>query len=181
MKQINNKKGFALLYAILLTSAVLIVGVALINIITRQLILSSLNRNSQTAYYNANSIANCLRFYDKVNHFTEFDFDTMQFAHLNNIDLQCAGGGPKDNLIFIDNKISGINFDINGQTVAIADFILNLNYVNNPDDYDSNDCFVPDQSGFAGNCVSVITVNGANSEIANDNPRKVVRTVVSPR
>jgi len=67
----NKKSGFALLYAILLTSVVLVVGVALINIITRQLILTSLNRNSQIAYYNATSVRHCLDFYDEKEYFIE--------------------------------------------------------------------------------------------------------------
>ncbi|MFA6274665.1 MAG: hypothetical protein WCX70_00710, partial [Candidatus Paceibacterota bacterium] len=62
----NKNKGFTLLYAILLTSAVLVVGVSLINIITRQLILTSLNKNSQIAYYNARSVVDCLNYYDQV-------------------------------------------------------------------------------------------------------------------
>ncbi|HNZ55581.1 MAG TPA: hypothetical protein PKN73_02570 [Candidatus Paceibacterota bacterium] len=182
MKKNNNNKGFALLYAVLLTSAVLIVGVTLINIITRQLILSSLNRNSQIAYYNANSIANCFRFYDKVNHFTALDFDSLSFTYVNNIDLQCAGGVVKEDLNFGGNEISDVSFEINGQVTTIADFILNLGYINFPDTYNSNNCFVPASGeGFSNSCISVITVNGSNTQIGSSNPRKVIRTAISIR
>lgn len=47
----KQKQGFALLYAILLTGAILTVGVILMNIITKQLIFSSLNRQSELSYY----------------------------------------------------------------------------------------------------------------------------------
>lgn len=61
---LNNKKGFALIYAILLTGSVLIVGVILMNIITKQLIFSSVSRNSETSYYYAaNSGRECLNYY----------------------------------------------------------------------------------------------------------------------
>lgn len=57
-----QQKGFALLYAILLTGAILSVGVILMNIITKQLLFSRLNRESEaTYYYLANSGRECLR------------------------------------------------------------------------------------------------------------------------
>ena len=64
MINFNNKKGFALLYALLLSGAVLTVGVILMNIITKQLVFSSINRNSETSYYYAaNSGRECLNYY----------------------------------------------------------------------------------------------------------------------
>ncbi len=61
---LRSKKGFALLYAILLTGAILTIGVVLMNIITKQLIFSSINRNSEVSYYYlANSGRECLRYY----------------------------------------------------------------------------------------------------------------------
>lgn len=58
---VKNRKGFALLYALLLSGAVLSVGVILMNIITKQLIYSSVSRSSETAYYYlANSGRECL-------------------------------------------------------------------------------------------------------------------------
>ena len=60
---IKKDKGFALLYALLLTGAVLTVGVILMNIITKQLIFSSVNRKSETSYYYlANSGRECLAY-----------------------------------------------------------------------------------------------------------------------
>ncbi|OJI09556.1 MAG: hypothetical protein COV08_00205 [Candidatus Vogelbacteria bacterium CG10_big_fil_rev_8_21_14_0_10_49_38] len=61
MPKKKTKKGFALLYAILLSGAVLSVGLILMNIITKQLLFSSLNRESEvTYYYLANSGRECL-------------------------------------------------------------------------------------------------------------------------
>ena len=66
----NNyyQNGFALLYAILLSGAVLTVGVILMNIITKQLVYSSVNRNSELAYYYAaNSGRECLDYFANQN------------------------------------------------------------------------------------------------------------------
>ena len=66
IKDFKNK-GFALLYALLLSGAVLTVGVILMNIVTKQLIFSSLNRESEsTYYYLANSGRECLLNYASV-------------------------------------------------------------------------------------------------------------------
>ena len=59
-----KEKGFALLYSILLAGAVLAIGVILMNIITKQLVYSSLNNQSELAYYyDANSGRECLQHY----------------------------------------------------------------------------------------------------------------------
>ncbi len=63
----KNKNGFALLYALLLSGAVLSIGVILMNIITKQLVYSSVSRNSETSYYYlANSGRECLVNYTKL-------------------------------------------------------------------------------------------------------------------
>lgn len=64
----TRKNGFALLYAILLSGALLLVGVILMNIITKQLVYSSINKKSEASYYYAaNSGRECLMYY-AVNH-----------------------------------------------------------------------------------------------------------------
>lgn len=74
MFKLSKNKGFALLYAILLSGAVLVVGVILMNIITKQLIFSSLSRNSETSYYYvANSGRECLMKHINLDSFVDFD------------------------------------------------------------------------------------------------------------
>lgn len=61
MFKIYKNKGFALLFAILLSGAVLTIGIILMNIITKQLVFSSLSKESEiTYYYLANSGRECL-------------------------------------------------------------------------------------------------------------------------
>jgi hypothetical protein len=56
---LKNNKGFVLLYAVLVTMVIVTVGVLMINIIARQIILSSLAKNSQIAFYAANAGIEC--------------------------------------------------------------------------------------------------------------------------
>jgi len=64
MKNIFLKKqGFALLYSILISGVIALIGILLVNIITRQLIFSSLSRDSEISYYYlANSGRECLEY-----------------------------------------------------------------------------------------------------------------------
>ncbi|MFA6254165.1 MAG: hypothetical protein WC640_02875 [Candidatus Paceibacterota bacterium] len=60
-------KGFVLLYAILLTGVVTVVGIVLMNILTKQIIFSSIGQGSESAYYyTANSGRECANAFSKV-------------------------------------------------------------------------------------------------------------------
>jgi hypothetical protein len=60
----DNKKGFTLLFAILVSIMVLAVGASIINISLKQVILSSSGRESQFAFYAANTGLECALFWD---------------------------------------------------------------------------------------------------------------------
>lgn len=82
----KRNKGFALLYAILLSGALLLVGVILMNIITKQLVYSSINKKSEASYYYAaNSGRECLMHY-AINNAEEDDFDPSIPHFYNNAD-----------------------------------------------------------------------------------------------
>ena len=61
----RNKKGFVLLFAVLLVSIVLTVTLVLLDITLRQLVLSATNRDSQKAYYAAYSGIDCVIYWDR--------------------------------------------------------------------------------------------------------------------
>jgi hypothetical protein len=87
----NQKAGVAILFAILLVSIVLTVGLTLLNITVRQLVLSSLARESQFAFYAADSARNCARYYDSLE-----DPDSRPFGYFTldaNDTLQFQGNG----------------------------------------------------------------------------------------
>lgn len=60
----NKQIGFAILYAVLMVSIVLTISLTLLDISYKQLILSSINKESRTAYYAAVSALNCVMFWD---------------------------------------------------------------------------------------------------------------------
>lgn len=68
---VNKKGGFTLLFASLVVSLVLAIGLAIANISIQQFLLSSSGKESQIAFYNADSAIECVLFYDhgKVNGF----------------------------------------------------------------------------------------------------------------
>lgn len=60
----TKKKGFVLLYAVLVSSVILAVGASLINIVTKQIVLSTVGRDSQFAYYAADAGAKCASYWN---------------------------------------------------------------------------------------------------------------------
>ena len=61
---IKNMKGFVILFAVLLVSITLVIGLSLFNITFKQLVLSSVARDSQFAYFAADSAMDCARHWD---------------------------------------------------------------------------------------------------------------------
>jgi Tfp pilus assembly protein PilE len=69
MSRIPVQRGFTLLVAVILTSVILSVGLALLDISYKQLILASTARQSQYAFYNADSALECSLYWDSVDTF----------------------------------------------------------------------------------------------------------------
>ena len=83
--RLNTKAGFTLLFAVLVTSLALSIGIAIFNISLKELILSSAGRESQLAFFAADSGAECVLFWDfKHNAFATSTYQT----------LSCSGAGP---------------------------------------------------------------------------------------
>ncbi len=60
----SEKKGFAMLYAVLVSSLLLSIGVSIFNLTVKELLLSSSGRESQFAFYAAETGAECTMFCD---------------------------------------------------------------------------------------------------------------------
>lgn len=63
-KKISNQKGFTLLFAILVSILILAVGASIISIALKQVILSGAGRESQYAFYAANTGLECALYWD---------------------------------------------------------------------------------------------------------------------
>ncbi len=114
----KNEKGFALLYAILLTGAVLTVGVILMNIITKQLIFSSLNRNSEVSYYYlANSGRECLRYFVNKKSTVFYKVEVSEDEE----------GDPINTIVFKENPQINCFVNQSGQSENISLIIDNAN------------------------------------------------------
>lgn len=61
----RQQRGFALLIALVLTSVVLALGMALLDIAYKQVVLASSAKNSQYAFYNADAALECALYYDQ--------------------------------------------------------------------------------------------------------------------
>lgn len=60
----NKQKGFVLLFAVLISTLVLAVGISMISIALKQVVLSGSGRDSQYAFYAANTGAECATYWD---------------------------------------------------------------------------------------------------------------------
>ena len=63
-KKNNNERGFTLLLAALVASIVLVLGSSIFSIAQKQVTLSSIGRDSQYAFYAADTAAECALYYD---------------------------------------------------------------------------------------------------------------------
>lgn len=61
----SKSHGFAILYAVLMVSIVLTISLTLLDITFKQLVLSSINKESKLAYYAAVSAFNCVLYWDR--------------------------------------------------------------------------------------------------------------------
>ncbi len=64
MSQFKKQKGFTLLMAALVASLVLTLAIAIISIVQKSVALSSIGRESQFAFYAADSGAECALYWD---------------------------------------------------------------------------------------------------------------------
>lgn len=147
MKKVEQKKGFVLLIVIVLISAVLVVGLSIFDIILRELLFSSLGRESLKAFYAADSGAECARYLDLEKNY----FDSESY------------GGEKcaDNDIFgVMDSASTTIFTINFNNGACAEVFVNKNSETIPTGYKI-----------------IIRSRGYNMDCDSDSPKKVERGV----
>lgn len=60
----KNKRGFTLLLATLIASLLLLLGASMFGLVRKQVLLSSLGRDSQFAFYAADTAAECALYWD---------------------------------------------------------------------------------------------------------------------
>lgn len=68
----KNKRGFALLFSILISGLLITIGISIFNISIKELMISASIRDSQIAYYAADSATECFSYWDTVSDYFNY-------------------------------------------------------------------------------------------------------------
>ncbi|HZS42647.1 MAG TPA: pilus assembly PilX N-terminal domain-containing protein [Candidatus Paceibacterota bacterium] len=90
-KLFKNKNGFTLLFASLVVSLLLSIGLAILNITLQQVLLSSAAKESQFAFYNADTGIECALYWDKNGPSGRIFATSSQSNSLVASDINCNG------------------------------------------------------------------------------------------
>lgn len=114
--QIQNKKqkGFTLLFAVLLSTLIVSISASIISIALRQTILSGTSRESQYAFYAANTVLECAFYWDVTNSTV---FPAPGDVRITPSDIECSGGNIVTGVGFTSSfAIQGWDIDTSNQT-----------------------------------------------------------------
>lgn len=119
--RLHDRRGFALLFAVLASSVFLSVGLAIWNISLRQVIFSSFGRESQIAFYAADTGIECVLYYDVK--LGAFDPATRASSiDCGGVPATVSGAGEVSNIssIFLTGVSSGPCVDVTVTKNALA-------------------------------------------------------------
>jgi hypothetical protein len=108
--KIQNNKGYTLLFAVLVSSLVLSVGISILNVNKKEFLLASSARESTSAFYAADSALECAAYYDLVDN----RFEIPSYPSY----VSCAGNSPRI-------SDAGLQY-VNDGTVATSIFDIKL-------------------------------------------------------
>ncbi|MBU0750479.1 pilus assembly PilX N-terminal domain-containing protein [Patescibacteria group bacterium] len=107
----TQPRGFTLLIAVILSSVVLTIGLALLDMAYKQVILASTAKQSQKAFYAADSALECALYYDQQKDAFNTNFDALtqlscdgqvisyapsgSSPKVTTYSVPCAGGGTQ--------------------------------------------------------------------------------------
>jgi len=86
---LSRRQGFALLYAVLVSSLLLAIGTTIVSTTLKNLEFSSTGRESQFSFYAADSAAECALYYDKIKGAFPTSTPAVNFVWQN---IDCGGG-----------------------------------------------------------------------------------------
>mgnify|MGYP000173603173 CR=1 FL=1 len=193
MKKINfkiikeNKRGFTLLFAILVAVMVLAVGASIINISLKQVILSGSGRESQFAFYAANTGMECALFWDLNGTILDEDGQAeyvfpppgSESFRSDTENFECArtnivNGDPTNPFTQDGWRISTTNNDQKVTTVFRIEVSNNVPNVENIE-YCAEVTVEKEYIDDAGSIQTTITSQGLNTCDPENNPRAVQR------
>lgn len=113
-KNPKNQEGFILLLVILLISVILVIGLGVFDIVLREILISGIGRESQKAFYAADSALECARYWERR---TPSAFNAglpfMIYCNGDLINGDMTSGSPSINAELIE-----VNFD-NGSCALV--------------------------------------------------------------
>lgn len=166
---IQKDRGFTLLFAVLVSVLILAVGASIISIALKQVILSGAGRESQYAFYAANTGIECALFWDiqgngGTNVYIENDTQSSPDDYTTS-GIDCAGGISDILSNGVDSTEGETTFRVNFTEVLDGDAI----------EYCADVTVNKDESGGSPNrIVTTIESRGYNTCDEN-NPRRIER------
>lgn len=133
----QNQKGYAILFTLVIVSAVSVITAGLTNTIYKQMILSSITKDSQAAFYQADTASDCALYADSVEYKNYLlDPETSIFSKANPANPWPCGGmdlviTPTDG-----NLYKGYDLKLSDETSSDPCFSINVEKVttgNGPD------------------------------------------------
>jgi len=111
LRQKNNQKGFALLYAVLVAVLVVAVGASVVSLAIKQVVLTGTARESEYAFYAANTGMECARYWDTQSFGGKRAFPSSDEteADLSDYDAMFCGNDSTD----LANKVKSKPININ--------------------------------------------------------------------
>ncbi len=94
----NTQSGFTLLFSILVATMVVAIGATIISIAIRQTILSGTSRESQYAFYAANTVLECAYYWDTTTR-TDLNGKSVFPAPGVTTDIPISNGSPEQNIV----------------------------------------------------------------------------------
>lgn len=153
-KKVDNK-GFTLLFAVIVSVLVLAVASSIINLAIKQIILSGVNRESQYAFYAANTGVECAYFWDRLETYivdstssfsnklifaTSSDSDTFDIGDPEASKIRCGSEDSNEKSLYENGNVEFYNGSETTELVASKDtnsatttFWIDFDYNNNGD------------------------------------------------
>ncbi len=184
-KNKEEEKGFTLLFAILVSVMVLAVGASIINISLKQIILSGSGRESQFAFYAANTGLECALYWD-LNGIVVTDTGAAQYVfpqketeRRTDVDnFLCSGTN-----IATGDSVHSQNFTLNGWDITQPDkttfkIAISNSYPNLENIMYCAEVTVEKKSDANGSVTTTITSQGLNTCKPDKDNRAVQRGLV---
>ena len=107
-----SPRGFTLLIAVVLSSVALSIGLALLDISYKQVVLASAAKQSQIAFYAADSVLECALYYDQqldtFNYATQPTSGTLTCNNLSSPYTAPIGSNPRITTVTVPCLVAGV-------------------------------------------------------------------------